>query len=216
MRRSVDDFEVANPSALKARSSTCPGHAILYSLTQPSHTHTIHPSICCLSSEYTNRCRRCRPIWLGSLRCWSSGTETLVVVQSLLPERPLTVHAWDGLGDGMPLPQMVGQPCLVDSLKGATRVTATQRLLIDSKPLLTALLPSVLHTLLLLFLLPVQVLCTALDGSAPGVAIHGLLSPVPRQVAALEVSNYNIIPPAFLPTRRPFATNGGRDEKLLR
>ena len=89
------------------------------------YTYTHHPSIhLLLSSENTKEVRRCRPFRLV-LRCWWSGlTETLVVVKPLLMKCLVAVLTLDGLCGEVTLSLMVGQTCLIPSLKRAARMVA--------------------------------------------------------------------------------------------
>ena len=61
----------------------------------------------------------------------------------------------------------------------------------------------------------VEKLCTVFDGGTPGVTLLGLLPLGLRQVGQPEVVGHYIIPPALLTPYRMFATNRGRDKKLL-
>ena len=78
-----------------------------------------------------------------------SGTaEVLVVMKPLLVEHLVTVLALNGWGCRMTLPLMVGQTCLVQSLKGAARMAAAQSILGDDTSLLSTSLLLILATLL--------------------------------------------------------------------
>ena len=86
-----------------------------------THTPSIH---LLLSSENTKGVRRYRPFRLV-LRCWWSGlAEMLVVVKPLLMKCLVAVLTLDHLYGEVTLSLMVGQTCLIPSLKRAARMAA--------------------------------------------------------------------------------------------
>ena len=75
-------------------------------------------------------------------------TETLVVVKPLVMECLVAVLTLDYLYGEVTLSLMVGQTCLIPSLKGAARMVAVQSTLGDKKTLLSL---SLLHIFACLF-----------------------------------------------------------------
>ena len=119
-------YELLKAVALSQQSYVMKPHTLSPPKTHThTNTHTHHPSIhLLLSSENAKGVRRCRPFRLV-LRCWWSGlTETLVVVKPLLMECLVAVLTLDRLYGEVTLSLMVGQTCLIPSLKRAARMVA--------------------------------------------------------------------------------------------
>ena len=92
-----------------------------------AHIHTHHPPIhLLLSSENTKEVRRCRPFRLVLHCWWSRLTETLVVVKPLLMECLVAVLTLDHLYGEVTLSLMVGQTCLIPSLKSSQDVCSVE------------------------------------------------------------------------------------------
>ena len=98
----------------------------------------------------------------------------------------------------MPLPLMVNQTCLIQSLEGAPRVATAQSILRVNESLLSTSLPHIFAIFLYLFCLFVEKLYTEFDGGVPRTTLLGFLPPESRQVTLLEVVGYNVIPPTLL------------------
>ena len=71
----------------------------------------------------------------------------------------------------MPLPLMVNQTCLIQSLEGAPRVATAQSILRVNESLLSTSLPHIFAIFLYLFCLFVEKLYTEFDGDAKSHAL---------------------------------------------